>query len=136
MGIIAVLLFSNAWLEGTFYVPFWVVISCQAVISLGTMAGGWRIVHTMGTKITKLNNLRGCTAETSAAAIILAATEFGVPVSTTQTVTGSIAGTGLVQGLSGAHWPMLRLILLSWILTLPAAGLIAGGIILLMGLVQ
>ena len=125
MGIIAVLLYSNAWLHGTFYVPFWVVISCQAVISLGTLFGGWRIVNTMGTKITKLNTLRGCTAETSAAAIIFAATEFGVPVSTTQTVTGSIAGVGLVSGLGGTHWPMVKLILLSWVFTLPAAGTVA-----------
>lgn len=126
MGIIAVLLFSNHWIEGTFYVPFWVVISCQTIISLGTMAGGWRIVNTMGNKITQLNPLRGCTAETSAAAIILAATEFGVPVSTTQTVTGSIAGTGLVRGIMGTHWSMIRIILMSWILTLPATGFISG----------
>ena len=131
MGIIAVLLFSNAWLEGTFYVPFWVVISCQAAISLGTLAGGWRIVNTMGTKITKLNTMRGCTAETSAAAIIFAATAFGVPVSTTQTVTGAIAGVGLVNGLKGTHWPMIRLILLSWLFTIPAAGLLSGAIILI-----
>ncbi len=126
MGIIALLLFSNAWLEGAFYIPFWVVMSCQLVISLGTLVGGWRVVHTMGTKITTLNTLRGCTAETSAAAIIFAATEFGVPVSTTQTVTGSIAGVGLVKGLGGTHWPILRLILLSWLFTIPATGLMAG----------
>ena len=132
MGIIAVLLFSTNHLDGQFYVPFWVVISCQAVISLGTLFGGWRIVNTMGTKITKLTTLRGCTAETSAAAIIFAATAFGVPVSTTQTVTGAIAGVGLVSGLNGTHWPMIRLILLSWILTIPAAGLVAGAIIMVM----
>lgn len=130
MGIIAVLLFSNAWLEGAFYVPFWVVISCQAVISLGTLAGGWRIVHTMGTKITKLNTLRGCTAETSAAAIIFASTIFGVPVSTTQTVTGAIAGVGLVSGSGGTNWPMIRRILFSWLLTIPASGIVAGSIML------
>ncbi|MCX7118130.1 MAG: inorganic phosphate transporter [Legionellales bacterium] len=129
MGIIAVLLFSTHWVNGPFYVPFWVVISCQAVISLGTLFGGWRIVNTMGNKITKLNTLRGCTAETSAAATILAATIFGVPVSTTQTVTGAIAGVGLVNGLSGTHWPTIRLILLSWLFTIPAAGVVAGTII-------
>ena len=129
MGIIAVLLFSNAWVDGPFYVPFWVVLSCQAVISLGTLCGGWRIVNTMGTKITKLTTLRGCTAETSAAAIIFAATALGVPVSTTQTVTGSIAGVGLVSGLGGTHWPMIRLILLSWLFTIPAAGALAGMVI-------
>jgi PiT family inorganic phosphate transporter len=125
MGIIAVLLFSSSWLSGEFYIPFWVVISCQLVISLGTLAGGWRIVRTMGTKITKLTTLNGCTAETTAAAIIFACTEFGVPVSTTQTVTGSIAGAGLVNGLHGAHWPTLRIIYLTWMLTIPAAALIA-----------
>ncbi len=131
MGIIAVLLFSTSWIDGPFHIPFWVVLSCQAVISLGTLAGGWRIVNTMGTKITKLNTLRGCAAETSAAAIILAATEFGVPVSTTQTVTGSIAGVGLVSGgKGGTQWPMIRLILLSWLFTIPAAGIVSGAIIL------
>lgn len=131
MGIVALLLFSSSWLEGAFYVPFWVVISCQAVISLGTLVGGWRIVHTMGTKITKLDTLRGCAAETSAAAIIFASTEFGVPVSTTQTVTGAIAGVGLVNGDGGTHWPVVRLILLSWLCTIPAAGTVAGSIIML-----
>ena len=131
MGIIALLLFSNGWLHGAFYVPFWVVISCQLVISLGTLAGGWRIVRTMGTKITTLNSLRGCTAETSAAAIICAATEFGVPISTTQTVTGSIAGVGLVAGLGGTHWPIIRWILLSWVFTIPTTGLLAAGIFML-----
>lgn len=125
MGIIAVLLFSNGYLDGSFYVPFWVVISCQLVISLGTLSGGWRIVNTMGTKITKLDHLRGCTAETSAAAIIIASTELGIPVSTTQTITGSIAGVGLVNGLGGTQWPMIQTILLSWIFTIPAAGLMA-----------
>ena len=128
MGIIALLLFSNKWIEGTFYIPFWVVISCQLVISLGTLAGGWRIVRTLGTKITTLNSLRGCTAETSAAVIILAATEFGVPVSTTQTITGAIAGVGLVTGLGGTRWPIIRLILLSWIFTIPTTGLVAAAL--------
>lgn len=128
MGIIAVLLFSSSWLQGDFYVPFWVIICSQLMISLGTLLGGWRIVTTMGTKITSLNTLLGCTAEASAAAIIFAATEWGVPVSTTQTVTGSIAGVGLVNGRHNTHWPMMRVILLSWLLTIPAAGIIAGSI--------
>ncbi|HAT6978875.1 TPA: inorganic phosphate transporter [Legionella pneumophila] len=128
MGIIAVLLFSVSWLDGVFYVPFWVVISCHGVISLGTLAGGWRIVHTMGTKITKLNTLKGCAAETGAAITIFAATEFGVPVSTTHTVTGSIAGVGLISGIGGAHWKVLRRIFYSWLLTIPAAALVAAAI--------
>ena len=130
MGIIAILLFSTSWIQGPFYVPFWVVISCQAVISLGTLAGGWRIVHTMGTQITQLNTLKGCAAETGAALTIFAATEFGVPVSTTQTVTGAIAGVGLSTGIKGAHWRMLKRIFLSWLLTIPAAGMVAAAIVL------
>ncbi len=126
MGVIAVLLFSSGWLGNSFHVPFWIVISCHAMIALGTLCGGWRIVRTMGTKITTLNTLRGCAAETGAAAIIYAATDCGIPVSTTQIVTGSIAGVGLLKGLGGTHWPMLRIILLSWLFTMPAAGLIAG----------
>ena len=132
MGIIAVLLFSANWLGDTFYVPFWVVISCHAVISLGTLAGGWRIVHTMGTKITTLNTFTGCTAETGAAAIIYACTEYGVPVSTTQTVTGSITGVGLANGWHQTHWPILRKIFLAWVLTIPAAGLVAAFLFMMM----
>lgn len=131
MGIIAVLLFSESLLEGPFYVPFWIVISCQAMISLGTLAGGWRIVNTMGTKITSLNPMRGCSAEAGAALMILLATESGIPVSTTQTVTGSIAGVGLTSGVHGTRWSMLRLIFLSWVLTLPASALISSGLMLL-----
>jgi inorganic phosphate transporter, PiT family len=95
------------------------------MISLGTLAGGWRIVHTMGHKITQLNTMRGCAAETGAALIICVATYYGIPVSTTQTVTGAIAGVGLVKGLQGTQWPMLKLILLSWLITIPSSGLIA-----------
>lgn len=129
MGIIAVLLFSNNWLEGSFYVPLWVVISCQAVISLGTLFGGWRIVHTMGTKITRLNAMRGCAAESGAAITLFLATHFGVPVSTTHTVTGAITGVGLTQGFKGAHWNVIRRIFFSWLLTVPAAGIIAAALI-------
>ncbi len=128
MGIIAILLFSTSWLEGEFYIPFWVVVSCHGVISLGTLAGGWRIIETMGTKITKLNTMKGCAAETGAAITIFVATECGVPVSTTHTVTGAIAGVGLVSGIDGAHWKVLRRIFLSWLLTIPAAAIVAAAI--------
>lgn len=130
MGIIAILLFSASWIHGPFYVPFWVIISCQTVISLGTLAGGWRIVRTMGTQITKLNTMKGCAAETGAALTIFAATELGIPVSTTHTVTGAIAGVGLSHGIHGTHWNVLKRIFFSWILTIPAAGMIAAAIIL------
>ncbi len=129
MGIIAVLLFSSSLLGDTFYVPFWVIISCQIVISLGTLVGGWRIVDTMGNKITELNPMRGCAAETGTAIMIFAATEYGIPVSTTHTITGAIAGVGLHNG-KGAHWSILKRIFLSWLLTFPAAGIIAAGIMM------
>ena len=128
MGIITVLLLSESWVNGPFYVPFWVIISCQAVISLGTLAGGWRIIQTMGTKITTLNTMKGCAAETGAALTIFVATEFGVPVSTTHTVTGAIAGVGLTAGVHGTHWKVLRRIFFSWLLTIPAAALVASAV--------
>ncbi|KTD18733.1 inorganic phosphate transporter, PiT family [Legionella lansingensis] len=130
MGIIAVLLFSIGWLGESFYVPFWVVISCHLVISLGTLAGGWRIVQTMGYKITELNTMRGCAAETGAAVMIFVATQYGIPVSTTHTVTGSIAGVGLINGMRGTYWPILRRIFLSWLFTIPSAGVVAAAIML------
>lgn len=130
MGIIAVLLFSASWLDGQFYIPNWVVLSCYSMISLGTLAGGWRIVHTMGHKITHLNTLKGCAAECGAATVIFAATEVGVPVSTTHTVTGSIAGVGLVAGLGAIQWQVFKRIFISWLLTIPAAGMVAGLIML------
>lgn len=131
MGIIALLLFSASWIHGPFYIPFWVVVCCYAVISLGTLLGGWRIVHTLGQSITKLDNLCGCAAETGAAMVLFISTEAGVPVSTTQTVTGAIVGVGLTKGRGGTHWPILRIIFLSWLLTIPAAGLVAAGIVAL-----
>lgn len=130
MGIIAVLLFSSSWIEGTFHVPFWVVISCQAAISLGTLVGGWRIVHTMGTQITKLNAMKGCAAEAGAAITICIATHYGVPVSTTHTVTGAITGVGLSRGLNDTHWNVLKRIFFSWLLTVPAAAMVAAALIL------
>lgn len=129
MGLIAVVLFSASWLNGAFYIPLWVVVSCYGTIALGTLFGGWRVVRTMGTQITPLNPLRGCAAEASAAAMIFVATENGVPVSTTQTVTGSIAGVGLLQGWKGTCWPVLRVIFAAWLITIPAAGFVSGMII-------
>ena len=128
MGVITALLMSAAWLEGPFHVPFWVVISCYLMISLGTLLGGWRIVHTMGSCITHLNPMRGCAAETGAAAIILASTEGGIPVSTTQTVTGSIAGVGVSNTQGQTHWRMVKIICIAWLFTIPAAGLVSAGI--------
>lgn len=131
MGVIAVLLFSEGFLGGKFYVPFWVIVSCNLVMALGTLAGGWRIVHTLGTKITRLNPMSGSCAETAAALTLFWATDLGIPVSTTHTITGAIAGVGISKGVWGIQWGTIRNILWAWLLTLPAAGLIAAGLIYL-----
>lgn len=125
MAIIAILLYSSALLGDSFYVPFWVVISCHLVMALGTLTGGWRIVNTMANKITTLNTLRGCCAETGAASVIFAATALGIPVSTTQSVTGAIAGVGISQSFWGTHWPVIHKILFVWGLTIPMTAVMA-----------
>ncbi len=121
MGIIAGLLFSAGLLGNTFYIPFWVVISCQAAIALGTMFGGWRIVKTMGQKIAKLKPVDGFSAETSAAISLFIASAFGIPVSTTHTITGSIMGVGSLRRLTAVRWGVAGQIVWAWILTIPCA---------------
>jgi PiT family inorganic phosphate transporter len=125
MGIIAVLLFSQGHLGRDFYVPFWVVLTCQAAMGLGTLFGGWRIVHTMGTKITRLTPMQGFCAETGGAITLFMATGLGVPVSTTHTITGSIVGVGAARKLSAVRWNVASNIVVAWFITLPAAALIA-----------
>jgi PiT family inorganic phosphate transporter len=127
MGIIAVLLYSQGLTGGSFNVPFWVVISCQAAMALGTLFGGWRIVHTMGSRITRLTPPQGFAAETGGAITLFAATAFGVPVSTTHTITGAIIGVGASRRTSAVRWNVASSIVVAWIVTLPAAGLIAAG---------
>lgn len=121
MGIIAVLLYANGKLGGEFHVPFWVVISCQAAMGLGTLLGGWRIVHTMGSRITRLTPQQGFCAETGGAITLFMATFLGVPVSTTQTITGSIIGVGAARRVSAVRWNVAQQILVAWVVTLPAA---------------
>lgn len=125
MGIIAVLLFSQGYLGSEFYVPFWVVITCQAVIALGTLFGGWRIVHTMGSKITKLNPMQGFCAETGGAITLFAATWLGIPVSTTHTITGAIIGVGAAKRVSAVRWGLAGNIVIAWFVTMPAAAAIS-----------
>ncbi len=125
MGIIAVLLFSQGYLGDTFYVPFWVVISCQTAMALGTLFGGWRIVHTMGSKITRLNPMQGFCAETGGALTLFGATWLGIPVSTTHTITGAIVGVGAARRVSAVRWGIAGNIVIAWIVTLPAAAVIA-----------
>jgi inorganic phosphate transporter, PiT family len=125
MGIIAVLLFSQGHLGSTFYVPFWVVLICQATIALGTLVGGWRIVRTVGSKITRMTPVQGCCASAAGAIMLFAATFLGIPVSTTHTVTGSIVGVGAARKASAVRWNVASNIVAAWIVTLPASGLMA-----------
>src|SRR5690348_15616740 len=124
MGIIAVLLYSQGFLGGEFHVPFWVVLSCQAVMALGTLFGGWRIVHTMGSRITRLKPMQGFCAETGGAITLFLATGFGVPVSTTHTITGAIVGVGAARRTAAVRWHIAQDILVAWIFTIPVAAII------------
>ena len=134
MGIIAVLLYSQHMLGGEFHVPFWVVISCQTAMGLGTLFGGWRIVHTMGSKITRLTPAQGFCAETGGAITLFAATWLGVPVSTTHTITGAIVGVGASRRLSAVRWNIAGSIVVAWVITLPAAAAIGAAFYWLAGL--
>jgi PiT family inorganic phosphate transporter len=124
MGIIAGVLFAAGYIQ-TFYIPYWVILTAHAAIGLGTLAGGWRIIHTMGSKITRLQPVSGFAAETGAAFALLIATQTGVPVSTTHAITGSIVGVGSTRRLSAVRWGIAGQIVWAWVLTIPAAFLIA-----------
>ena len=124
MGIIAVLLYSQGMLGDTFRVPLWVILTCQAAMALGTLFGGWRIVHTMGSKITRLHPVQGFCAEAGGAATLFLATYFGIPVSTTHTITGAIVGVGAARKVSAVRWNVASNVVVAWILTMPAAALI------------
>jgi PiT family inorganic phosphate transporter len=125
MGIIAVLLYSQGHLGSEFYVPLWVILSAQAAMGLGTLFGGWRIVKTMGSKITRLTPMQGFCAETGGAITLFMATNLGVPVSTTHTITGAIIGVGAARRVSAVRWGVARGILVAWVVTIPAAALVA-----------
>lgn len=125
MGIIAVLLFAHSGGRGAFQVPLWVVLSCQTAMALGTLAGGWRIVHTMGSRITRLVPTQGFCAESGGAITLFAATYLGVPVSTTHTITGAIIGVGAARRTSAVRWGVARGIVVAWVITMPMAGAIA-----------
>lgn len=126
MGIIAaVLVYSNINPAATTKVPLWVVLICHAAIGLGTLSGGWRIVHTMGSRITKLKPVGGFAAETAGAVAIAMSTYGGIPVSTTHTITGAIAGVGATRRLSAVRWGVAKTVLWAWILTIPMSALLA-----------
>ncbi len=126
MGIIASLVFSAGWMK-EFAIPLWIVLSAHAAIALGTLSGGWRIVKTMGQRITKLRPIDGFCAETASAMSIFLATHLGVPVSTTHVITGAISGVGATKRLSAVHWGVTLQIVWAWIFTIPGAALIGGG---------
>jgi PiT family inorganic phosphate transporter len=123
MGIIAGLLFAAGYIQ-TFYIPWWVILMAHAAIALGTLTGGWRIVHTMGSKITKLQPIGGFAAETAGAITLFASSWFGIPVSTTHTITGAIVGVGATRRLSAVRWGIARRIVWAWVLTIPASAAI------------
>jgi inorganic phosphate transporter, PiT family len=125
MGIITVLLFSTGLMQGEFRVPLWVVLSCHAAMGFGTLFGGWRIVRTMGMRLTKLKPIGGFSAETAGAATLFLATGLGIPVSATHTITGGIMGAGSAFGTSTVRWGLARRIVLAWVFTIPASAGVA-----------
>ncbi|MET0967793.1 MAG: inorganic phosphate transporter [Tardiphaga sp.] len=125
MGIIAVLLYSQGYLGTEFSVPFWVVMACQTAMAMGTLMGGWRIVRTMGLRITKLTPMQGFCAETGGAATLFMATFLGVPVSTTHTITGAIVGVGAARRVSAVRWNVASSIVYAWVITIPASAIVA-----------
>jgi PiT family inorganic phosphate transporter len=135
MGIIAVLLFTTGHLEGSqFYVPFWVIMAAHAALALGTMAGGWRIVRTMGMRITKLRPVGGFSAETAGALTLISTAVAGIPVSTTHTISGAIMGVGAIQRFSAVRWGVAGRIVWAWVVTIPAAAFVAAATWLLLRL--
>jgi PiT family inorganic phosphate transporter len=135
MGVVAILLFTNGYLGPEFYVPRWVILGAHAAISLGTMAGGWRIVKTMGMRITKLQPVDGFCAETAAAASLFGTALAGIPVSTTHTITGAIVGVGSVRRLSAVRWGVTFGIVWAWVLTMPGAAAVSAATMLLLRLI-
>ncbi len=125
MGVIAVLLFSTGHLGRDFYVPYWVILAAHAAIGLGTLAGGWRIVRTMGMRITKLRPVGGFSAETAGAITLIGTAIGGIPVSTTHTISGSIMGVGAITRLSAVRWGVAGRIVSAWILTIPASAAVS-----------
>jgi len=125
IGIITIVLFTNKLLGDTFYVPYWVIILSHTVIALGTLFGGWKVIKTLGMRVTKLSPFGGFSAETAAGLTIIGATLGGIPVSTTHTITGSIIGVGSIKGFSAVRWGVAKNILWAWVLTIPLSALFA-----------
>jgi PiT family inorganic phosphate transporter len=122
MGIIAALLYAHGHIQGGFHIPLWVILACQAAMAAGTLGGGWRIVKTMGSRITHLSPYQGVCAETAGSIMLFVATSLGIPVSTTHTITGAIVGVGAAKRASAVRWNVAKEIVTAWIITIPAAG--------------
>ena len=121
MGIITVLLYSTGYLSGEFHVPHWVAITCYLAIALGTLSGGWKIIETMGSRITKLSQHQGFSASTGGSVVVFAASLLGIPVSTTHTITGCVIGAGTARRASAVRWGVARSVMIAWIITIPAS---------------
>jgi PiT family inorganic phosphate transporter len=135
MGIIWVAMIASGQVAKDAPIDFWIVISCQAAIALGTLFGGWRIVKTMGQKITKLKPFEGFCAETAGALTLFMATHFGIPVSTTHTITGSIIGVGATKRASAVKWGVTTKIFWAWIITIPISAVLGAGLFYLFRLI-
>jgi PiT family inorganic phosphate transporter len=125
MGIIAVLLYSTGYLQGEFHVPHWVAISCYIAIGLGTLTGGWRIIETMGTRITKLSQHQGFSASLGGSVMLISASWLGIPVSTTHTITGCVIGAGAARRASAVRWGVAGNVMTAWVITIPASATVA-----------
>ena len=125
MGIITVLLYSTGYLHGDFQVPHWVAISCYIAIGLGTMSGGWRIIETMGTRITKLSQHQGFSASLGGSVMLISASWLGIPVSTTHTITGCVIGAGAARRASAVRWGVAKNVMVAWLITIPASAAVA-----------
>jgi PiT family inorganic phosphate transporter len=125
MGIITVLLYSTGYLQGEFHVPHWVALSCYVAIGLGTLTGGWKIIETMGSRITKLSQHQGFAASTGGSIMLFGASWAGIPVSTTHTITGAIIGAGVARRESAVRWGVARNVVMAWLITIPCSGAVA-----------
>src|ERR671927_934410 len=133
MGIIGAAMIASNYIGALGAIPWWVPFSCYAAIGLGTMSGGWKIVKTMGTRITKVTPLEGVSAETAGAFTLFLTEHLGIPVSTTHTITGSIIGVGATKRLSAVRWGVTINLLWAWVLTIPVSGLLAAGVYYIVG---
>ncbi len=131
MGMITVLLYSTGYLKGEFHVPEWVVIACYAAIALGTMSGGWKIIKTMGNKLTRLNHHSGFCASTAGSIVVFGASAMGIPVSTTHAITGSVIGTGAARRASSVRWGLAANVVVAWFITIPASAAVGAAFYLL-----